>query len=190
MLILCAELTCIDCYGCCSHGTRCAGEIAAKRDNEICGVGVAYGSRVAGNTVIFVAFFIVVVVLLIVFNSPLLLFFVFTYWSYSFPFSSFFSSPLSSPLSDQSCCPLLQSSSSLVLCSSSEYTVLHQYTVLTACTTSNHYTPNATKCIDYNTIICSAINTMQYDAIQYYQMQYNTIKCNTVQCEVTMTSCS
>lgn len=31
-----------------SHGTRCAGEIAAKRDNEICGVGVAYGSRVAG----------------------------------------------------------------------------------------------------------------------------------------------
>lgn len=31
-----------------SHGTRCAGEISAKRDNEICGVGVAYGSRVAG----------------------------------------------------------------------------------------------------------------------------------------------
>jgi len=31
-----------------SHGTRCAGEISAKRDNEICGVGVAYGSKVAG----------------------------------------------------------------------------------------------------------------------------------------------
>jgi len=31
-----------------SHGTRCAGEIAAKRDNGICGAGVAYGSKVAG----------------------------------------------------------------------------------------------------------------------------------------------
>lgn len=31
-----------------SHGTRCAGEIAAKRDNKICGVGVAYNSKVAG----------------------------------------------------------------------------------------------------------------------------------------------
>jgi proprotein convertase subtilisin/kexin type 2 len=32
-----------------SHGTRCAGEIAAARDNGICGVGVAYGSKVAGE---------------------------------------------------------------------------------------------------------------------------------------------
>lgn len=32
-----------------SHGTRCAGEIAAARDNNICGVGVAYDSMVAGN---------------------------------------------------------------------------------------------------------------------------------------------
>jgi proprotein convertase subtilisin/kexin type 2 len=31
-----------------SHGTRCAGEIAAARDNNICGVGVAYDSKVAG----------------------------------------------------------------------------------------------------------------------------------------------
>ncbi|CAF1543589.1 unnamed protein product [Adineta ricciae] len=31
-----------------SHGTRCAGEIAAARDNNICGVGVAYDSMVAG----------------------------------------------------------------------------------------------------------------------------------------------
>jgi proprotein convertase subtilisin/kexin type 2 len=31
-----------------SHGTRCAGEISAKRDNGICGVGVAYDSKVAG----------------------------------------------------------------------------------------------------------------------------------------------
>ena len=29
------------------HGTRCAGEIAAAR-NDVCGVGVAYGSRVSG----------------------------------------------------------------------------------------------------------------------------------------------
>lgn len=31
-----------------SHGTRCAGEIAAARDNDVCGVGVAYNSKVAG----------------------------------------------------------------------------------------------------------------------------------------------
>ena len=31
-----------------SHGTRCAGEVSAKRDNNVCGVGVAYNSRVAG----------------------------------------------------------------------------------------------------------------------------------------------
>lgn len=31
-----------------SHGTRCAGEVVAKRDNNVCGVGVAYNSRVAG----------------------------------------------------------------------------------------------------------------------------------------------
>ncbi len=31
-----------------SHGTRCAGEIAAARNNGVCGVGVAYGSKVAG----------------------------------------------------------------------------------------------------------------------------------------------
>lgn len=31
-----------------SHGTRCAGEISSIRDNKICGVGVAYNSRVAG----------------------------------------------------------------------------------------------------------------------------------------------
>ncbi|VDP08442.1 unnamed protein product [Soboliphyme baturini] len=31
-----------------SHGTRCAGEIAAIRGNDICGVGVAYNSKIAG----------------------------------------------------------------------------------------------------------------------------------------------
>jgi proprotein convertase subtilisin/kexin type 2 len=31
-----------------SHGTRCAGEIASKRDNGVCGVGVAYDSMIAG----------------------------------------------------------------------------------------------------------------------------------------------
>ena len=33
-----------------SHGTRCAGEIAAARNNSVCGVGVAYDSMVAGKT--------------------------------------------------------------------------------------------------------------------------------------------
>uniref|UniRef100_A0A4W2FBV4 Neuroendocrine convertase 2 n=1 Tax=Bos indicus x Bos taurus TaxID=30522 RepID=A0A4W2FBV4_BOBOX len=31
-----------------SHGTRCAGEVSAAANNNICGVGVAYGSKVAG----------------------------------------------------------------------------------------------------------------------------------------------
>jgi len=31
-----------------SHGTRCAGEVAAARDNQVCGVGVAYDSKIAG----------------------------------------------------------------------------------------------------------------------------------------------
>jgi len=31
-----------------SHGTRCAGEVSAARDNGVCGVGVAYNSMVAG----------------------------------------------------------------------------------------------------------------------------------------------
>ena len=31
-----------------SHGTRCAGEVSAARDNGVCGVGVAYDSQVAG----------------------------------------------------------------------------------------------------------------------------------------------
>ena len=30
------------------HGTRCAGQIAAVRNNDVCGVGVAYNSRVSG----------------------------------------------------------------------------------------------------------------------------------------------
>nr|XP_039249340.1 neuroendocrine convertase 2-like [Styela clava] len=31
-----------------SHGTRCAGEVAGKADNGICGVGVSYDAKVAG----------------------------------------------------------------------------------------------------------------------------------------------
>ncbi|XP_023226360.1 neuroendocrine convertase 2-like [Centruroides sculpturatus] len=31
-----------------SHGTRCAGEVAARKNNDVCGVGVAYDSKVAG----------------------------------------------------------------------------------------------------------------------------------------------
>ena len=30
-----------------SHGTRCAGEIAAVADNGICGVGIAFSSKIA-----------------------------------------------------------------------------------------------------------------------------------------------
>jgi proprotein convertase subtilisin/kexin type 2 len=30
-----------------SHGTRCAGEIAAVADNGICGVGIAFNSKVS-----------------------------------------------------------------------------------------------------------------------------------------------
>nr|XP_031530281.1 neuroendocrine convertase 2 [Vicugna pacos] len=32
-----------------SHGTRCAGEVSAAANNNICGVGVAYSSKVAGK---------------------------------------------------------------------------------------------------------------------------------------------
>lgn len=40
-----------------SHGTRCAGEVAAKRDNGYCGVGVAYESKVAGKIIYFLKCF-------------------------------------------------------------------------------------------------------------------------------------
>ena len=30
------------------HGTRCAGEVAAVPDNNICSIGIAYNSRVGG----------------------------------------------------------------------------------------------------------------------------------------------
>uniref|UniRef100_A0A8B9MEN2 Neuroendocrine convertase 2 n=1 Tax=Accipiter nisus TaxID=211598 RepID=A0A8B9MEN2_9AVES len=36
------------CLPFCSHGTRCAGEVSAAANNNICGVGVAYNSKVAG----------------------------------------------------------------------------------------------------------------------------------------------
>jgi len=32
-----------------SHGTRCAGEIIMQPDNEICGVGTAYGANIGGR---------------------------------------------------------------------------------------------------------------------------------------------
>lgn len=31
------------------HGTRCAGEIAMVANNEFCGVGIAYNSKIGGN---------------------------------------------------------------------------------------------------------------------------------------------
>ena len=36
----------------CSHGTRCAGEVSAVANNGICGVGVAYNSKIGGKKVI------------------------------------------------------------------------------------------------------------------------------------------
>ena len=33
----------------CSHGTRCAGEVAAVANNGVCGVGVAYNAKIGGN---------------------------------------------------------------------------------------------------------------------------------------------
>ena len=35
-----------------SHGTRCAGEIAAEANNNVCSVGVAYNAQVGGTTVV------------------------------------------------------------------------------------------------------------------------------------------
>ena len=32
-----------------SHGTRCAGEVAAVANNGVCGVGVAYNAKIGGN---------------------------------------------------------------------------------------------------------------------------------------------
>lgn len=32
-----------------SHGTKCAGEVAAEAGNDICGVGVAFNSSIAGR---------------------------------------------------------------------------------------------------------------------------------------------
>lgn len=37
-----------------THGTSCAGIIAMRRDNNICGVGVAYESNIGGITNIYV----------------------------------------------------------------------------------------------------------------------------------------
>ena len=31
------------------HGTRCAGEVSAVADNDVCGVGVAFNSSIGGN---------------------------------------------------------------------------------------------------------------------------------------------
>ena len=30
------------------HGTRCAGEVAGIRDNQVCGVGIAYRASIGG----------------------------------------------------------------------------------------------------------------------------------------------
>ena len=33
-----------------SHGTKCAGEIAAEADNGICGVGVSFNASIGGES--------------------------------------------------------------------------------------------------------------------------------------------
>lgn len=38
------------------HGTRCAGEIAMQADNNKCGVGVAYNSKVGGISFCFLKY--------------------------------------------------------------------------------------------------------------------------------------
>lgn len=38
---------CMHMYGC-RHGTRCAGEVAATAGNNVCGVGVAFHSKIGG----------------------------------------------------------------------------------------------------------------------------------------------
>ena len=40
-----------------SHGTRCAGEVSAVADNNVCGVGIAYHSKIAGKIFSFVMLF-------------------------------------------------------------------------------------------------------------------------------------
>ena len=34
-----------------SHGTRCAGEVAAVANNSVCGVGVAYDANIGGRDI-------------------------------------------------------------------------------------------------------------------------------------------
>lgn len=41
-------LCCFDVF--CSHGTRCAGEVAATANNSICGVGIAYNANIGGTS--------------------------------------------------------------------------------------------------------------------------------------------
>lgn len=37
-----------------SHGTKCAGVIAMKANNELCGTGIAYNAKVAGAVLFWV----------------------------------------------------------------------------------------------------------------------------------------
>ena len=41
-------ILCIVCY-IFSHGTRCAGEVAAEAGNGVCGVGIAYDAKIGGK---------------------------------------------------------------------------------------------------------------------------------------------
>lgn len=39
------------------HGTRCAGEVAAVANNDICGVGVAYNAKIGGESPYLISIF-------------------------------------------------------------------------------------------------------------------------------------
>lgn len=39
------------------HGTRCAGEVAAVANNDICGVGVAYNAKIGGEFACLISIF-------------------------------------------------------------------------------------------------------------------------------------
>ena len=42
------------------HGTRCAGEISALPNNNVCGVGVAYGAKFSGTIGVAFSLFVMV----------------------------------------------------------------------------------------------------------------------------------
>lgn len=48
-LAMCYKQVCLLFLSFSRHGTRCAGEVAAVANNDICGVGVAYDAKIGGK---------------------------------------------------------------------------------------------------------------------------------------------